>query len=60
MDLPGVDLEGVDLPVRGLESRRVVLDKVVASVSLAGAGSTAPDIAGPVTAEGDVEDLLTS
>jgi len=52
-----VDLERVDLPVAVLEGRRVVLDKVIAGASLARAGARAPNIAGPVTAEGDVEDL---
>lgn len=58
VNLPGVDLEGVDLPVGGLEGAGVVLDKVVARASLAGAGSAAPDRAGPGTAEGDVKDLF--
>jgi hypothetical protein len=58
VDLPRVNLEGVDLPVGGLEGRGVVLDKVVARVSLGSAGSAAPDRAGPVTAEGDVKDLF--
>lgn len=54
-----VDLEGVDAPVGTLEDRRVVLDVRVAGASVGGARAAGPDgaVAGPVAAEGDVEDL---
>lgn len=54
-----VDLEGVDAPVGTLENRRVVLDVRVAGASVGGARAAGPDgaVAGPVAAEGDVEDL---
>jgi len=54
-----VDLEGVDAPVGTLEGRGVVLDIRVAGTSVGRAGAAGPDgaVAGPVAAEGDVEDL---
>lgn len=54
-----VDLEGIDAPVGALEGRRVVLDVRVAGASVGRARAAGPDgaVAGPVAAEGDVEDL---
>lgn len=52
-----VDLERVDAPVGIGEGGRVVLDVGVASAGLGGTATRRPDAAGPVTAEGDVEDL---
>lgn len=53
-----VNLEGVDEPVGFIKGRRVVLDVVFAGVSVRGAGTGGPDLTGPVTAEGYIEDLL--
>jgi hypothetical protein len=52
-----VDLERVDAPVGLGEGGWVVLDIGVAGASLGGTATRGPDIAGPVTAEGNVEDL---
>jgi hypothetical protein len=52
-----VHLERVDAPVSIGESGGVVLDVGVASASLGGTATRRPDVAGPVTAEGNVEDL---
>lgn len=53
-----VDLERVDAPVCLGEGGGVVLDVGVAGASLGGTGTRGPDVASPVTAEGDVEDLV--
>lgn len=54
-----VDFERVDEPVGLFESGGVVLHEGVASACLRGAGAACrPDCAGPVAAEGDVEDDL--
>lgn len=53
-----VHLQTINRPVRIRERFRVVGDIVVASRSLRGAGTLAPDCACPVTAEGRVEDDL--
>ena len=52
-----VDFQGVDEPIRRGEGRGGSLDIVFADGVLGGAGATGPDVAGPVAAEGDVEDL---
>lgn len=52
-----VDLERVDAPVGLVERCRVVLDESFAGAGFAGAGTCWPDCAGPVAAEGYVEDL---
>jgi hypothetical protein len=52
-----VDPQRVDLPV-GLRKRGwVVLHVTGAATGQRGAATGGPDVAGPVTAEGDVEDL---
>lgn len=53
-----VDLQRVDAPVCALEGCGVVLDEGVAGGGVGGAASAGPDVAGPVTAECDVEDLV--
>lgn len=54
-----VDLERVHQPVGLLEGGGVVGDVVLARAADGGTAAGAPDLAGPVTAEGDVEhDLL--
>lgn len=53
-----VDLETVDAPVGLLESSGVVADVVIAAAVESGAdGVCAPDLAGPLATEGDIEDL---
>lgn len=52
-----VDFEGVDGPVGVREGTRVVLHEVGAGGGPGGAGTGRPGVAGPVTAEGVVEDL---
>lgn len=53
-----VDLDGVHEPVRVFKVGRVVLDVGLARVGLGGAGGVrGPDLTGPVSAEGGVEDL---
>lgn len=52
-----VDFEGVDGPVGVCEGTRVVLHKGGAGGGSGGAGAGRPGVAGPVTAEGVVEDL---
>jgi hypothetical protein len=53
-----VDPERVDAPVRLGKGRRVVLHEGVAGAGPGRAGAAAPDVAGPVTAEGDIKDLF--
>lgn len=55
-----IDLQRVHAPVRLVESCRVVLNVGFAGAGFAGAGTRWPDCAGPVTAEGYVEDLAVS
>lgn len=52
-----IDLQRVHAPVRLVESCRVVLDVGFAGAGFAGAGTRWPNGAGPVAAEGYVEDL---
>jgi hypothetical protein len=52
-----VHLERVDAPVGLGESGGVVLDVGIAGASLGGTATRRPDVAGPVTAESNVEDL---
>jgi len=52
-----VDFDGVDGPVGVGEGARVVLDEGGAGGGSGGAGARGPGVAGPVAAEGVVEDL---
>lgn len=52
-----VHLERVDAPVGLGESGGVILDVGVACAILGGTATRRPDVAGPVTAESNVEDL---
>lgn len=52
-----VDLERVNEPVRLREDGGVISDEVCACGCLGGAVGRAPDVAGPVAAEGYIEDL---
>jgi len=52
-----VDLERVDGPVGVAEGGRVVGDVGVAVAGQGAAAAGAPDVSGPVAAEGGVEDL---
>lgn len=52
-----IHLERVDSPVGLGESRGIVLDVGVAGAGLGGTATRGPDVAGPVTAESNVEDL---
>lgn len=53
-----VDFEGVDGPEGVGEGGGVVGHEVLAGVGLGGAGGGSPSVAGPVAAEGGVEDLV--
>jgi len=53
-----VDLEGIDFPVSLFEVGGIVGHVVVAGACLGGAGTRGPCVAGPVAAEGDIEDDL--
>lgn len=52
-----IDFDGVDGPERFSESAGVVSDEVGAGGGFGGAGAGGPDVAGPVAAEGRVENL---
>ena len=53
-----IDIQTVDQPISACESRRVVLDVIVAAVGEGGAVRTsAPNSSGPVAAEICIEDL---